>query len=144
MARRIVHDDTAAIAWVAARTGCAVDSWQTPRAIGLRDADDRLLAAVVYERFSECDCNIHVASDESGHWLTRAFLAQVFAYPFIQCGLRRVTGLVPAKNQRALRFDQHLGFEVEGYCEQAMPGDDIVVLGMLRRRCRFIPKEYRC
>lgn len=111
-------------------------------AIGIERGGE-LRGVVVYDGFSVADCNMHVVSDGSRRWLTREFLVHVFAYPFIQCGFRRVTGLVPASNEEALRFDLKLGFKYEGYCRHAMPDDDIVILGMLREECRWIPKEYR-
>lgn len=111
------------------------------RAIGI-ERKGQIIAAVVYDTFSECDVNMHVAS-KSRYWLTHEFLAHVFAYPFIQCGKRRVTGIVPAHNSKALRLNQHLGFRSEGYCPLALPYDDVVILGMLRRECVFIPEEYR-
>ena len=111
-------------------------------AIGWRESGS-LRAVTLYDGFSECDCNIHIASDGSGNWLRRAFLIASFMHPFVQWRLRRVTGLVPAKNKDALRFDLHLGFKQEGYLRHALPDDDIVVLGMLRETCRYIPPEYR-
>lgn len=111
-------------------------------AIGI-ERNGELRAVVVFDGFSHCDCNMHVVSDGSKRWLTREFLVHVFAYPFIQCGFRRVTGLVPSKNLEALRFDLKLGFQIEGHIRHAMPDDDIVLLGMIRENCRFIPKEYR-
>ena len=82
-------------------------------AIGWRESGS-LRAVTLYDGFSECDCNIHIASDGSGNWLRRAFLIASFMHPFVQWRLRRVTGLVPAKNKDALRFDLHLGFKQEG------------------------------
>lgn len=111
-------------------------------AIGWEE-DGRLRAVTLYDGFSECDCNMHIASDGSRTWLKRAFLCTSFAHPFVQWGLRRVTGLVPAKNAAALRFDLHLGFEREGYIRHALPDDDLIILGMLRENCRFIPEMYR-
>ena len=111
-------------------------------AVGWREHGE-LRAVVLYDNFSACDCNIHIASDGTGNWLRRAFLVTCFMHPFAQWGLRRVTGLVPAKNTDALRFDLHLGFEQEGYLRHALPDDDLVLLGMLRENCRFIPPEYR-
>ena len=105
--------------------------------------ENGLRAVTLYDGFSQCDCNIHIASDGSGSWLTRAFLRAAFAHPFVQWDLRRVTGLVPAKNTAALRFDLHLGFEREGLIRHALPDDDIIVLGMLRENCRYIPQKYR-
>ena len=111
-------------------------------AVGWREHGE-LRAVVLYDNFSACDCNIHIASDGTGNWLRRAFLVTCFMHPFAQWGLRRVTGLVPAKNTDALRFDLHLGFEQEGYLRHALPDDDLVLLGMLRENCRFIPERYR-
>ena len=128
------------IAWAAECIG--FEPRQDVKAIGWTDGDT-LKAVTLYDGFSECDCNIHIASDGSRQWLSRGFLRASFAHPFIQWNLRRVTGLVPSKNQDALRFDLHLGFEREGYIRHALPDDDIIVLGMLRENCRFIPAEYR-
>ena len=105
------------------------------------ERDGELVAVVVYDGFSECDCNMHIASDGLGNWLSRELLVRAFAYPFIQLGFRRVTGLVPARNAAALQFDQHLGFEYEGRCRNALPDDDLIILGMLRENCRFIAKK---
>ena len=151
--RQVVYgDDARYTEWAAKRIGvqfppnsvaiglCRADDIGAPG--GDRDSVGRLIiASVVFEGFSECDCNMHVASDGTGRWLTREFLVRCFAYPFIQCGLRRVTGKVPAKNTAALKFDQGLGFRIEGRCAEAMPDDDIIILGLLKRNCRFIPQE---
>ena len=102
-----------------------------------------LRAVVLWDGFSECDCNIHIASDGTGRWLRRPFLRAAFAHPFAQWNLRRVTALVPSKNTAALRFDLHLGFKREGVIRHALPDDDITILGLLREDCRFIPQEYR-
>jgi RimJ/RimL family protein N-acetyltransferase len=112
------------------------------RAIGLeRDGD--LVAVVVFDGFSAADANMHIASDGTRRWMSKELLLAAFAYPFQQIKLRRLTGIVPAKNKDALAFDEHIGFVREGYCPEALPDDDVVILGLLRRNCRFIPEEYR-
>lgn len=100
--------------------------------------DGEILAVVCYDTFTEFDCHMHIASNGSRRWISRALLREAFAYPFIQCGLRRVTGLVAASNQDAMRFDLHLGFRIEGLCREGAPDGDLFILGMLRRECRFI------
>lgn len=139
---RVIYDqDDRLIPWAEQRIGEKFRS--DARAIG-QERDGQIVAAVVYDNFSNVDCNMHIASDGSGKWLTRELLVRAFAFPFIQCGFRRVTGLVPADNAEALKFDLHLGFEIEGRCREAMPdGSDVIVLGMLRRNCRYIPTEAR-
>lgn len=136
----IVYDDESMIPWAVEKIG--FQPRPDVRAIGWRE-DGALRAVTLYDGFSASDCNMHIASDGSGTWLRRSFLVTSFMHPFVQWGLRRVTGLVPAKNEKALNFDLHLGFVQEGYLRHALPDDDIIVLGMLRETCRYIPTKYR-
>lgn len=139
MHRLIYGEDERLLAWAAERIG--VPGFRADaHTIGLERGGE-LVAVVVFDGFSDVDCNMHVASDGTRRWLTRAFLTACFAYPFIQCRLRRVTGLVPADNADALRFDEHLGFRREGYHPHATQTGDLISLGMLREWCRFIPQE---
>jgi RimJ/RimL family protein N-acetyltransferase len=112
------------------------------QAIGI-EAEGELRAACIFEGFTGYDCRVHIATAGTGRDLTKDYFIACFSYPFIQLGLSRLTGLVPSQNDQALRFDLHLGFQVEGRLREALPGQDIVVLGMLRRECRFIPRQYR-
>jgi len=137
----IYGHDHMLLPWAAERIGIGRFR-DDARAIGVGDGDN-IRGVVVYDTFSSADCNMHVASDGSGRWLTREFLCHAFSYPFIQLRLRRVTAMVPAKNLHALRFDEKLGFVREGYHPHGMPDDDLISLGMLRKNCRFIPQEYR-
>lgn len=136
MPKQIHIDDPAALAFALEK--CGVDSWDHPHTISLHDGAI-VIASVAYERFTGECCNAHIASDGSRHWMTRRFLRAIFAYPFIQLGLARITGIVPASNAAALAFDLHLGFQIEGRCREALPGgEDAIIIGMLRRECRFI------
>ena len=133
--------DDILLPWAAERIG--IPGFQPgAQSIGIGEGG-LVRGAVVYDSIGPADCSMHVASDGSRRWLTREFLAHVFAYPFIQLGLRRVTAMVPAKNLHAIRFDEKLGFVREGYHPHGMPDDDLISLGMLRKNCRFIPQEYR-
>lgn len=105
------------------------------------ERDGELVAVVVYDTFSDCECYMHVASDGKSNWLSRGTLAALFAYPLIQLGYRRVTSLIASKNAASQRFCEHLGFEHEGYCRHAMKDDDVVIMGMLKENCRFIKQE---
>lgn len=98
----------------------------------------RIRAVVVYDNTRDCDCSMNVASDGSSRFLTREFLRAAFAVPFVQWRMRRVTALVKWSNAAALRFDRHLGFQVEGVLREFFDGEDAIVLGMLRTECRFI------
>lgn len=136
-ALRLVYDADVVTDWVSERLGTR-PGWLRTWAIGL-ERGGRLVAGVVYENFGAADVNMHVAA-EGKHWLNRTFLARCFYYPFVECGLRRVTGLVAAKNAPAQRFVRHLGFKLEGLARHALPDDDILIFGMLRDECRYIPR----
>lgn len=142
MAYQLIYgEEDRLLPWALERIG--IESFRRDAySLGL-EREGELVAVVVYDGFSRCDCNMHLASDGSGKWMNKAILAASFAYPFIQLRLNRVTGLVPAKNQEALKLNEHLGFEREGLCLKALPDDDMVVMGLLRENCRWVPKESR-
>lgn len=102
-----------------------------------------IACGVIYDNFTPGvngihDCRMHVSARPGAIFATRDFVRHAFAYPFIQLGCRRVTGLVPRKNKKARRFDEHLGFEFEACIKEAIPGDDIIVYRMFADKCRWI------
>lgn len=135
--RRIVADKERVGEFVMARMPVPV-SWTNYAAIGL-ERDDRIVAGVLYESMTKCDVNMHCAIDDP-YAVNFAYLFTVFDYPFNQCGLARVTGLVPASNTKTLEFDiNKVGFKVEGYVRKALPnGENVVILGMLKEECRWL------
>lgn len=135
----ILDDPDRLIAWAAKQLGLGFFS--DARAIGWGAADD-IRAVAVYERWTGTDCSVHLISDQRPGWLSRRFIAAGFTYPFVVGGLRRMTGLVPASNNRALRLNQHFGFRIEGALRRgADDGGDMIVMGMLREECPFIGKD---
>lgn len=134
-------DPEAMLAWAAERIGIGKFRADA-RAIGL-ELDGELVGVCVFDTFSTCDCNMHVASNGSGHWMTASFLRAVFAFPFVQCGLRRVSAPIDEVNVRALRFVRHLGFQREGYHPDASAAGAVISTGMLKKNCRYIAQEYR-
>lgn len=134
--KQFVYDTPAVVNWMAGKMKYPV-SWPEVVAIGL-EKDGELVAGVAFENCGLADINMHVAS-EGKNWLTRDYLVRCFYYPFVELGLRRVTGLIPKKNERSLRFATGLGFRIEGVARHALPDDDVVITGMLKEECRFIP-----
>lgn len=134
-AKLIYGEEDRLIPWALSRIGIPAFR-RDAYSIGL-ERNGELVAVVVYDSFSECDVNMHIASDGTSRWMNKALLLAAFAYPFGQLGLRRVTGMVPAKNEAALKFDENLGFVREGYHRNALPDDDLVSLAMFRENCRF-------
>jgi RimJ/RimL family protein N-acetyltransferase len=138
MAHLIYGQEERLLPWAQERIGVAFR--RDAYTIGL-EKDGELVAVVVFDSFSQTDACMHIASDGTRAWMNKSLLIAAFAYPFVQLGLLRVTGLVPATNSDALAFDEHLGFVREGFHPRAGPaGCDLVSLGLLREHCRFIPK----
>lgn len=100
--------------------------------------DGELLGGVVYDAYTGFDVNMHQCIEDS-RVVTRGTLRAAFSFPFMQLRCQRVTGLVPSSNLAAQRFDEHLGFVLEGRKRHAFPnGDDELIYGMLKADCRFI------
>lgn len=111
-------------------------------AIGL-EQDGELIAGVVFDGKSGAGILMHVASNETRHWMTPAYMSACFRYAFIQEKCNRITGLVRADNISAQRFDEHLGFKLEGQLRAACTdGTDMLVYGMLKRECRYLDGKY--
>jgi RimJ/RimL family protein N-acetyltransferase len=137
--RLIYGEESRLLPWAAYRigvTGFRKDAYT----IGL-ERDGELVAVVVFDTFSRYDVHMHIASDGTARWMSKELLFAAFGYPFTQLGMNRITGMVPAKNATAIEFDKHIGFVLEGRCRNALADDDIVIFGMLRSECRFIPKD---
>ena len=107
------------------------------------DGDEVLMGGSVFQNFTHESIAIHVAAWE-GHWINRELLHQTFAYPFIQLGVQRIFGQVPADKPDVLAFDLNLGFREIARIPKVFEGgvDDIIVC-MERADCRFL-RPPRC
>jgi hypothetical protein len=93
--------------------------------------------AVVYDAFTPYDCCIHVRLDKPGcksNWV----LKQVFAYPFEQLGLKRITGLVGTGNLKGQQLCLWLGFVLEGRKTFGLGDEDELIYGMTAGSCPWL------
>lgn len=142
MTHRLVYDRTAELVDWAERRTPGAKYRPDAVAIGVERAG-QICGVFVCDTFSTTSCFMHVASDGSSTWLPRdprAVLIPIFAYPFIQCGYRRISCVIAAGNVRSRRFARRMGCQEEGVMREAAPdGQDYILLGMLRRECRYLP-----
>ena len=111
------------------------------KAIGLC-SESGYLAVVVFDAFTTTGCWVSVAA-EGARWMTREYILHVFAYPFIQLLYPRLNSFVSVNNEAAIRFNEHFGFKREGLMREAgADGEDLIVYGMLRRECRWLPERF--
>lgn len=127
------------VEWMRSRSSEIGDS--PAQGIGWVEKDE-LIAGVAYTDFNGVNLNMHVVAVPGRKWLRREFLFTCFDYPFNQCKVRRVTGLVGEGNKEARRFDEHLGFVLETTLEKAHPTGDLLVYRMFREECRWIGREF--
>lgn len=122
--------------WVSRETGGSYvpGSGQT---IALFDGDN-LLAAVLYDTFNGANIHMSVAAVPGARWLNREFLRVAFEYPFLQLGVKRITGMVAESNHQARKFDEHLGMELEATLLNAHPDGNLLIYVMHRDKCRWI------
>ena len=141
MAIEFRYDTEPLLEWVQSRyDNNAIDG--NTHALGI-ELDGQLVAVAMYNGFTNTSCAIHIVSDGGRRWALRSFLEVAFHYPFVQMGLNRVTAYVPASNIDALILDLRLGFQIEGTMREGTEGDDLVVMGMLRRNCKWINEDER-
>jgi RimJ/RimL family protein N-acetyltransferase len=112
------------------------------KGIGLEE-DGELIAGVVYENYTGSSIWMHVAAVPGRRWLNRAYLYVCFSYPFLQLGVDRIFGWVPADNSEAQRFDEHLGFkQVTTIPSAGADGGDVLIYRMERADCRYLSQRY--
>lgn len=107
-------------------------------AVGM-ERNGELIAGIVCDRFSPQECSMHIASKPGVMWATKEACRRAFEFPFVRCGVNRITVETPVHNARALAFNDHIGFVREGIKRGAGDdGCDMVLFGMLRSECRWL------
>ena len=101
--------------------------------------DDALKMCVCFNGFLGRVCQIHVGMSEGYNFTPRKMLDAVFDYTFNQLGLLKLIGIVNSKNERAMKYDLHLGF-IEEHRMVGMHEDegDIVIFGMTADQCKYL------
>ena len=107
------------------------------------DRGGDILAVCVADSFSPDSCNVHMAIDNP-HVIRRGFLSEIARHLFVTCGRSHIFGLVPSTNQKALKFDKHIGFEeVCRIPDGVGTGVDYIVLRMDKATCPWLNEEQK-
>lgn len=104
------------------------------KVIGVFD-EETLLGAVVYDGFTARDCNLHLCIHDR-RCVTRRVIRAVFAYPFTQLRLDRVSAQVWEDNAPSLELVQRLGFVFEG--AKLLPDTKQLLFGLQRHSCHWL------
>lgn len=101
--------------------------------------DGEVIAAALYVENNGTNCFLHVAGTPGRPWLTREFLYWCFHYPFVQVGLKRMTGWIEATNKDCIRFAEHTGWKRETTLRGAgQHGVDVHLYVIRREDCRYV------
>lgn len=99
---------------------------------------NKLVGGVIFSTYTGESIAIHMAGWVP-RWANRDMLFMAFDYPFNQLGVKRLFGLVPESNTKALDIDLKLGFKIvtriEGVYRENVA---CMVLCMERDDCRFL------
>lgn len=104
--------------------------------------DDKLKGGVLFtDYYSGGSAMIHMAGFRR-NWVSKAMVYLAFDYPFRQLKVRKLMGMVPEYNIRALNADLHLGFKVEYLSPDVLGRADGVngmyLVSMYREDCRWL------
>lgn len=99
---------------------------------------DQLLAAAIFDSFSANSCLAHIVVKDP-MVLRHGFLETGFRFVFEFKNRGLMTGLTPADNEAALRFNKKIGFrEVYRIPEGYRVGIDYVLQEMRKDECRWL------
>ena len=102
-----------------------------------------IAAICVADSFSPDSCCVHLCIDNP-LVIRSGFLHEVARHLFITCGRSHIFGNVPSTNQKALRFDKHIGFEeVCRIPDGVGTGVDYIVLRMDKATCPWLNEEQK-
>ena len=102
--------------------------------------EGELLFVMVYNNFTTRDCEISCASFGSRPF-TRKVIHDLFAYPFYQLSLARVSAKISKSNHRALAQISRFGFVEEGLLRDWFPEGDGIMFGMLKEECKWLKQK---
>jgi len=133
----MILDQKARIGEWVARHVEQTSSWGGFYAMGVEKGGE-IVAGVVINNYNGVNATCHIAIAYKTREIVQLFKA-VCDYAFRQCGLKRLTGMVPMSKPNVVAFDKHLGFEEEFVMRKAAhDGGDLVVLVMWPDKCRWL------
>jgi len=139
--RQIVIGEDAMVSAFMQRVLETPHGFESGRGIAVAEVEpgaERLIAGIWFENYNGANMMMHVAALPNSRWMSKELLWYTFYYPFIECGCKRVTGLVEETNEAAREFDERLGFRLEARLKDAAPNGDLLVYAMFRDECRWL------
>lgn len=129
-----------------------VGNWVAERVRDIKSLDDmrpfvaigvvknnKLQMGVIYNNYTQDDIMLSIASDDPSWARNRDVIRAIFAYPFNDIKVNRVSLICAKPNKRARKLAKGLGFKEEGCVRKMMNREtDGVIYGMLAEECRWL------
>jgi len=133
---RLIFDDNARVAAWCEQQIEHFSGWGSdPRAIGY-ELEGELAGAVVYTNYSGANVFATIAMTAP---ITKRFLFSIFWCPFVQFGVNHISCAIEASNLKSVNLCSRMGFLLEGRMrEAAVGGEDVLIMGMLKRECPWL------
>ncbi len=131
----IIVNDPAHGPIIAKAAGCLLH----PSDVTICRVNDRheLLGGSIFTNYTGKSITVHVASF-ARNWINRNLLFATFAYPFLQLGVTKLIGQVDSRNDKAVNFNNVMGFTLEATIKDVFPGGDMLIMSMYKDACRHI------
>lgn len=97
------------------------------------EKDGVLIAGTAFENFNGNNIFGHQRIIKTP---PRSYWAEVAYYIFEYCGVKRLTACVECDNIRAIRLNEHIGFEVETTLKHAGRNGDLLVMTLWPDKCK--------
>ncbi len=95
------------------------------------------IAAVIMDSWSKSSCQIHICIEKMSV-LRHGLLEEVARYVFDTAGRSIIIGVTPSNNEKALKFNEHIGLkEIFRIKDGYDMGIDYVITRMDRDSCRW-------
>lgn len=133
--RLVFNENERCGAWILERMPYVESLAPGHQTIGL-EVGGELSAVAVFEHYTGHDIDVGLAIE--GARVTPGLVRATFRYVFDQLACRRLSCEVATKNLRMRSIVERMGFVMEGVKRNGVPGDDLVVFGMLRSECRYL------
>lgn len=131
----IVTDVNRVNSYVAGQLG--IEPWSQCTGLGL-ERDGVMVGGVIYDHYNGANICMHIAA--SGRW-NREFCRYIFHYPFIELGVKRITGFVVPTNTKSIRWCERIGAVLEARLADAHPDGDLLIYKLTHDRCKYLKRK---
>lgn len=104
---------------------------------------DKIAAIVVFDSWTPESANVHMAI-ENPMAIRAGLFSEVAYHAYVKNNRKRLFGLVPSNNERALKTNAKIGFrEVARVPDALATGVDYIVMRLDRDECEWLPGRLR-